>query len=705
MPKKVVWQRNMSAMEVRGDFLEADGTELKARSLRSARNLRALATGGVETRPGLLFMRDVAGARQAVEITPADGVTFLFLIYDRRFQVVLEDGTQVHDVTDAPWADGAQVWVLPQRQRTLIGDPATGLYVLEYREGAWEFGPFGFGSGVGSSRLQPYWNFNRGVTLRTSGVTGTVTLEASRSVFRQKHVGLRVRYLGREVMITSVASGTAATGNVISKLPPSFLLTVTSTSNMRVDEVVEQSTSGFQGIITKIVSSTTVDVATLENLAGPDVGADETLVFPSGTTTITGKSAIDPQPVKVWDEPLMSDLRGWPRTAATAGGRLVLADFPQAPSVVAISAAGALDDFEVGVEDDDAILRSLEGAARIRHVIDAGDLIILADRGSYVVSTRDGTGITPRTFSAFLFDERGANAVRPIYTRDAVIFVDSGGRNLVAAVLDNSGALRWTSRFLSTFHADIIRSPIALCGPAASSEAPEKYAFVVNADGTLAVISWLEGLGDEGVGFAPWDTRGAITHIAAAFGSHVLIVNRATLRGPRTFAERFEAGLHLDCAARGLPDQPGLASHLAGMEVAVCWNDRDNGDGVVEQDGRVLGFDHIDTPAQVGLNFVAEASPWPVEVIESPRVGTFTARVIRFLVSTRNSGPFKMRCNNDTRSLGGYRFGDVLGEPAPLMTDVARAPVLGRRTHPDLAVVRDRPGPFKVLALGQEVQA
>ena len=65
---------------------------------------------------------------------------------------------------------------------------------------------------------------------------------------------------------------------------------------------------------------------------------------------------------------------------------------------------------------------------------------------------------------------------------------------------------------------------------------------------------------------------------------------------------------------------------------------------------------------------------------------------------------FKVRCNGKERELGGFSFGDAQDTAPPRDTKVYRVPVFGRRDHPELAIIKDRPGPFKVLAIGQKVQ-
>lgn len=705
MRKQTVWQRSMTAMEVREDLLEADGSEIRDRSLRKATNLTGLITGPVEARPGTAKVTVGGTPRQMVEIKPADGQTFAILIHDTKLEVIDAFGTVVFTRASVSWTDGRSPWVLPAGKQTIIGDPNSGLYVLERDDAAWAYGSFPFAAGRGNEILEPYWSYHPGTLITPSAESGAITISASTTVFRSSQVGGRIRYHGRQISITAFTSQTQVSGTVVSRLPPSFELTVSSTSHMSVYDVLKQSSSGFAGIISEVVSGTVLRCVATEGLTGPDVSATEEISTPSVTVNVTAKTSISPQPSRVWDEQMMSARRGYPRSAALAAGRLVLADFPAtgAADAVALSAAGALSDFDVGAEDDRAILRSLGSGARIRHVVNAGDLLLLSERGCYVLGLRGNQLLTPSSFAPVMFDERGANAVRPILADDTVVFVASGGQHIAAATLDGSSELRWAVRHLTPLHEHLIKSPVSLCGPAPDASSPERRAFVVNGDGTLAAISWVEGLGEEGIGFAPWVTQGSFKAVGTAFGQHWPIVERSLGGLSKIVLERFDDDFYVDCGINDNPNTAGVVSWLDGETASVCWRSHDAGSGLVSG-GIVAGMEHVTSDAHIGLNFECEAQVWPVEVISSPRLGTITARVIRFLASVQGTAQFSLRCNKHTRLFGGYRFGDDLAVAPPLMTDVYRSPVIGRRTHPDLAILKPRPGPFRILALGQEVQ-
>ncbi len=427
---------------------------------------------------------------------------------------------------------------------------------------------------------------------------------------------------------------------------------------------------------------------------------------------------IDPLPSTVWDEPLMSPLRGYPRSASAVSGRLAFVDFPQVPDLISISSARDIQDFKVGAADDDAIVRQEgDGSPRFLHAVNAGDLLLFSDRGCYYVPIRDNGVLTPSSFNAVLFDQRGCSPIRPVNVDDGVVFVEANGETISAALLDGNVYLKWSVRGLTLFHHHLVKSPRALCGPAISSPEAEKYLFIVNADGSLAAMSWSMKLGDETVGFSPWQTDGLYKGVAPIFGAYWTFVDRLGVR----MLERFSYDAFVDSAiagggtllsagllvngqpltVNGQPfdvAQPG-APHLASRAVAVLDGDQYAGTVTAGSTGVLPPVSVDPQDIQIGLPFIARADIWPVELVDSPRIGMVTVRVIQMSVSVQDTTAFQIIANGETRTEG--KFVDGLPQ---MQTRVARAPIMGRRDHPQIAVVKHIPGPFRILAVGQEVQ-
>lgn len=698
MDKRSYKQANFQLMGVREDLLEADDIDARGQSLREAKNLRALASRAVEGRPGSTFLADLTGYDQLFEIRPADGLVYTLAVATDKLLVADSGGAPIFELNSVPWPDLDGFWVQTFREKTILGHGVAGIFVLELSQGNWTLSPFVFDAAPGGDTAQPYWVFTEGIELTPSSRTGAITLTASANVFTAQDVGQIIRYGQREILVTGFTNGRNVSGTVQSPLPPSFQVSVGNGQDFQPGQVVVGADTNFQGIV-NFISGNLLNIFTIRFFDGPDTG--EILSSPKGSSKVLGKTAISPLPSVVWDEPVMSPKRGYPRSGSAVGGRLVLVDFPEVPDLVVCSSARSVTDFQPGAAEDDAIVRqSGDDVPRFLHAINAGDLILLSDRGCYYVETRGNGVLSPATFRTILFDKRAAAPVPPQLVDDGVAFLDSTRRSVLYASLIGNLNLRWRVRNMTVFHQHTINKPIAICGAGANFRTTEKYLLVVNQDGTIAAVSWRESLDDEAVGFVQWETTGQYRAAAPVFDRYLALVDRDVNGETRRYLEVFDESVWLDCAVIG--DETVRAEHLPLTAGALMVNDGFAGAGTIAADGSWQT--EVGAGAwQMGLSFEAVMSPWPQYMIDSPRRGMVKGRVVRFAVAVQDTATFTVQLNGTIRRVGGYSFGDDLGAPPPRVTQLYRFPILGNRDYPNIRVIRENPGPFRVLAFYQEV--
>ena len=723
--KKTVMQRSFVYMDVREDFLEGDDLDLRNQSARSTLNMKSLASRTTEARPATFLVRGLPGADEIIELRPATGLRFGLVLKDTSFDILSEDGNVVFTQASVAWTDANNVWINHMRSKTIMGSGVDGLFVLEYASGTWTFGDFAFTETAGGELAQPYWAYDKTTVIQPDGLSGSVRVTASNPIWVDAYVGQRIRYGLREILITERISSTVLRGDVVNELPPSFRIRVGDTTEYRVGEAVVGADSNYQGLIISI-SGLDLYVVTQAFFEGPE--AAEELSGPMGSSTIASVTSISPLESPIWDEPLMSPLRGYPRSSESVSSRIVFLDFEAVPDLIAISSARRIEDFKVGVEDDDAIVRQAgDGAPRWLNAVNMGDLLLLSDNGVYNVPTRDNGVLSPSTFNTVFIDEIGCSPIKPVKVGDGVVFVDSSEKNIAAILLDGNVYLKWSVKPLTTYHNHLIKSPQRLCGPSLGSEEAEKYLFVVNGDGTLAVMSWQQNIRDEAIGFTPWETQGQFVSVSPIFGGYWTIVDRSIDGSTERFLERFSNDAVLDCAAYGaeLSSTTTLmvngddlevngadltvgvpsAAHLSGEVVDYYIDGWDAGTFTVNSDGTIDDEPTVTGTRQVGFGFTAKLRPWPVEIMESDRVGSIKARVMEFIVSVQNSHGFDVVCNGVNHHVGAYSFGDDLSLPPPPKTMVRRFSIFGNRDHPDMEIIKTRPGKLRVLAIGQKVQA
>ena len=708
--KQTVIQRDMSLGEIRPDFLERADTDVRSISVKKSLNMRLLASGAAEARPGLKHLSDMNAAAQILdEWEPASGVQYALFARVGVLEVRDNVGAIVASIDTTTVFAGAGndvvgSWVAVFGDQVILGNSKT-LAELKYaNDGTISFGSFEFASSGGGETIEPFWRYTDGITIQPSGRTGSITITSSAALFTTDFIEVgksRIRYGGVQIQLTGRSSDTVATGDVVGSLPPTFRLSVGTGPDVNVGDVVVGQTTNFQGQVVAVGTST-IDVFTLDFHDGPDNG--EKLSGPNTTLTSSSKTSLTPAATTIWDEQLISRYRGYPNAGSIAAGRLALTDFSQATSVIAISSARSIQDYEVGLRDDDAIVREVgDDRPRFVHVASVGDLVFLSDKGCYVQELRGGSILSPNTFNPVLFDRRGANSVRPVQVADGLVFVEKNGESVAAALLDGNLYLKWSVRTLTANHSQLINTPIGLAAPSLSNPTQENYLFIINSDGTLAVASFSQTLSEPAVGIVPWETNGEFRGIKSIYDTYWVIVDRTVDGGTERFLEAFDDGVYLDSAL--LPASAPSTNHLIGQTVKVIDGFADQGAYVVAADGSITDEPALPSDRQIGLDFEASMDPWAVQVIESVRHGVFDARCIRFLISVQDTVAINVKCNSHTRTLGGYKFGEDLGEQPPLRTERYAVPVFGRRQNAELSVSKAQPGPFRILYLGQEVQS
>jgi hypothetical protein len=701
--KATITQRNFILGELDEGFLEADDLDARGQSVRKALNMRVTYDRGLQERPGLQYKLPTTQTSVEAEIQPADAAPYLLIvnpgnpgtiaIYNDSFDL------QFTGNLTGQLVNPGDIWIEPGSERTLIGG-SWGIFELLLKAAVWTLQPLSFAAAPGGEIAQPYWVFNKGTSITPSGYTGAITVTASEAVFVAGHVGTRIRYNRKEIVITGYTNPTTVSGTVISELPQSYRIELASVKGFSVGDAVIGADTDYQGVIVAVdTGAKTIDVTTLEFFDGPDVA--EKLASSSNSASVVAKTAISALSTEVWDEQLMSDVRGYARAATVAVGRLVLANFPLVPDLIAVSSTRDLLDFDVGSNDEDAIVRQIgDNSPRFYHVVNAGDVLLFSDKGLYYINIRDGKLLTPSTFNPIQFDARAANQIKPVKVEDGVVFVDGTGENICACLLDGNIYLKWSVKTISIYHAHLINTPLALCGPSLTSKTTERYLFIINGDGTVAAMSWVNQFSVETIGFIKWQTDGLFKGALPAFGTYIFKVWRfayATLVDPFYRYEVLNEECRVDEAVQANETHLFLRNRVS----AAHRGDRDYGEYTIAADG---SFPGLISDTWVGRPFVCSVQPWPAEDVRTSRAGMLKARIIRVGVSVQNTGVFKIRANKNTKSVGGYAFGDDLSLPAPNRTKIYRALVFGRRDHPEIEFIRDTPSQFRIMAITQEVQ-
>ena len=730
MDAQLIAQRDMSAGQIDPTALRADDTEIMRAGLRTARNVRILASRGVARRPGRRALFSTTGICEKVR--PAAGVEWYMEIEagsltfrSSSLNVALEFDSMpwtADMLTELRWVEsGGSVILAHQQMRPQI-------FQYDALANTWGHAAFAFSVDPSGATRQPFRNFylGSGVTMTPSGRTGPVDLFFSAPVMAPGHVGVIFRYAGRQVRIDTVVSPTHAGATVIEVLPPCFNVSFDNIEGLQVGDVIEGITSGARGQVVALGGLTAI-VLVEQNWTGFTVA--EKVAGPRSRMTVSAQTSAATVSSTQWDEALISDFRGWPGCVSKDVQRIIFCKMGQMGSAVCWSATGTLNDFQVGAEKEDAIFEFVPENCLVLDVVGGADEFVFTDKGLYYVPVSVSNPLIPGSIDFRLISDDAASDIRPRSTTEGLIFLNSARSRVFAVVGTGQTARPYVVEDLSEYHSALIRSPISLATSAADVSAPERYVYIGNEDGTLAVGRYQKAPTTRGwVGWVPWDGLGKIEWISASADAVIVTASYETSVGTIRFVEVFDDKLLLDASQAlatvsggdALELEPGVYLELTpgdplmldntfsfnwavGTMLSVERNGWYRGDYTVEDDGSLSDLIPVENTVGMngGFNFSVEVEPFVahVEGGQSRKQRLRPRRIKQVGVTVQRSQAIKV----GDYLVPFYRSGEN-EELAPALRDeVYRTRLPGRSFDPRWSVKQELPGALTILELTTEV--
>lgn len=215
MARFKVVKTNFAAGELSPQLLGR--TDLRAYESGAARlrNVIIHPTGGVSRRPGLRFVDSAKGPGRLI---PADfGANEVYLLVLTAFSVdVYRDGQRVAGFA-TPWSQAHldQINWIQSADALLVVHPEVPPQKISRRSASeWTVGDWSF-SETGGRKRSPHRKFAPEETvLDPSGTSGNITITASQPVFASDHVGVRLRLVNREVVVSAVETESTVRADV-----------------------------------------------------------------------------------------------------------------------------------------------------------------------------------------------------------------------------------------------------------------------------------------------------------------------------------------------------------------------------------------------------------------------------------------------------------------------------------------------------------
>jgi hypothetical protein len=732
MESQVLAQRDFSAGQLNDTALRSDDTQLQRAGCRTARNVRILSSRGLKRRPGRRAIAVTTGICEVVR--PRAGADWYMMFEPGRCRFLRFDFSSTISFTGMPWtlADIENLRWVEDGGTVIVGAAGFRPRVFTYSEstGSWEQSVFAFALDPNGSRRCPFYNFRLGTgfTLLPSARTGLVNVLFSGPVLLPGHVGVRFRYADRQLEIVSVTSSTTGTANVIEELPPTYDVTVDQTNGLQVGDVIEGLTSGTKGQVASLVSATVFRVLVTKNWQG--FSASEFIIGPRSRMTFTSQATAPMAATTLWDEELMSDLRGWPGAVSKDQRRIVFCKFPQAGPAIVWSSTGTLNDFKVGAQKEDAIFEFVPENCTVLDVIGGADEFVFTTRGTYYIPISTANPLIAGSVEFRSISDDACSDIKPRQTTDGLVFVNASKTRVFGLIGTGQSARPYIIEDLTENSTDLLRTPSTMAVTSSDVAAPERYVYCANADGTLAVARYQRQQQGRGwVGWVPWDGIGQVKWIASDGPFVVATVEYTRANGAKTrLVEVFDDNELLDgsrallsLSARvtlnlssgvvfkfsdGLPFELVGQYYLidfAGLPVSCEQNGWYRGDFIVNANGSLPSDVPLtgDAEFNAGFNFTVEVEPFLQhgEPGQSVKQRMRKRRIKHLGATFLRTQAVKI----DGRLVPFYRAGEN-EEVAPVVrSETYRARKLGRDFDPRWSIRQELPGAFTLVELTTDI--
>jgi hypothetical protein len=702
--RRKVLQTNFSAGELAPELAMRQETDQYRNGAKSLLNMRCLIGGGVTRRPGTGLVDDLTARSIAVEFTVNQSTRYVLCFAAGKVAIYTSDGVLAQTITGAPW--GTAIWEDMDFEQSgdtmfvthkempiqLLGRASTGTFSRA---------ALSFYVGAGGRTEQPYYKIAPASwTLAPSALTGAITLQiAGGNLFVTQHVGQIIRYLSREILITAITDGDTATGTVIEPLPPTQTLTVTASTNFAIGEAVLGDDSGARGQVTGIPDGTHLTVVIIRGLTQ---FVAEDLIGPNAVTAISAVAAATPAAVTDWDEQLIGPAYGYPAVVALHRNRLLLSGHPSLPDALLASKLGVLNSFDLGTGGDaDAIFETIgdAGASEIVQLHSAEQLLIATDHGLYYCPESQASPFRASSIAFFPFGSPWP-ITRTAKARafDGGVMFLSGSLVIMARPTGNL-TQSWDAEEVSLLSSHIIDSPTRFGVTTNFNGGPERYALLVNADGSLAVMQLVQAQKIRNV--TPWTTNGTVQSVAC-LGGDVYLTTTRTISGElyggtqTFFFEKLDQALTLDCAreAAFLDD---IATAFPDTIVNVVKGNLSLGtypDDVGDIENPPSG------PYTAGFFYATrtEILPPAIEDDEGPIAGEMS-RILESYVHVISSARFAQ----NGYELAAYQVTDDPTIAPPLRSGPQRFQFLGWSRDPTLYITQPDPLPLTILSVKSTV--
>ncbi len=430
-----------------------------ANGCKQLQNFVVHAHGGATRRPGTEFIAEVKTSANATRLIPFEfNVEQTYILeFGNLYFRIYRDGGQV--VSGGSAVEVATPYTSAQIADIKFTQSADVMYIVHPDHSVRKISRTGHTSWTITEvdfRRGPMLDQNTTTTtLSSSGLTGSVTVTASASLFAATDVGRLINFYDGFAKITAYSSATSVTAAVQenedlrTELMASYTATTiafkegdpSSTGLEHNDRITD---TGANFILEGFKVGQTVTISGASNggnnqtaLVIVQVTADTILFAPSNdlvdeaagqSVTITGNLGATSE----WSLGAFSTTTGFPSCVVFFEQRLVFANTATQPQTMFFSVSGDFEDFNAGTLNSSALIYTI-GSNQvnvIRFLTASRALLVGTSGGEFVVRASSDEPISPTNTQILRQASYGSANIQPVGVANVVLFVQRAKRKL-----------------------------------------------------------------------------------------------------------------------------------------------------------------------------------------------------------------------------------------------------------------------------------
>ena len=470
-------------------------------------------------------------------------------------------------------------------------------------------------------------------------------------------------------------------------------------------------TDALNGAINNSVTTITVDSTASFPSAGTILIDDEQISYTGKSSTqFTGctraqnstaaASHDDDAVVTSTSEPVWSATRGWPKTAAFFQQRLWFGGSKTRPQTLWGSKIG------LSADADDALDITLDTNQinGITALMPSRHLQIFTTGGEFYI---DVSPITPATIAIKNQTQFGSSTVPPVNIDGATLFLDFS-KSAIREFLFSWDEDAYTANSATLLAAHLITTPVDVDALRGTANENANYVYVVNSDGTMAVLNTLRY--QQVAGWTKWETTGEIQSVTVENTNVYFAVKRTINSATVYFLEKADNNTFTDANKLQTQSASTTVSNLAHLNGQAC---RVRADSSVMSDATPssgsITLDRNGTTVEVGLDFDLTITTMPVTSdFSNGSILTEKKRLIRIVADLYESLGVLVKTTAHTVNVTvpERKFGqDILDSDPSSFTGIKEVYLSGWDRLAQVTISQTDPQPFTLLGLVVEVEA